>query len=280
MGGFASMRLNSVTLISSSDPDPLLSADSCGSQIGLRLVRESRRHRGTAGVVADMLLKDSDCADGLALVVEASASPLVDMGPMFALALRPYAGPQTCVLGESALGRHCGVCLCDRESFSLVPDLGFFDFKEQFLPLLRSKGWEIESVKIAPRALRLRSRAEWLAIVGAWARRFSEDCEAGTVESESMPLSGHREDGVCVIEPGAVTRGAVIASSIIMAGAVVEAGAVVARSVIGPGAVIAAGSVVVDAVVPVGARVDSNSLRISDPSGSRLQRRIAAMGEG
>ena len=166
----------------------------------------------------------------------------------------------------------------DRESFSLVPDVGFFDLKEQFLPLLRSTGRVIESVTIAPRALRLRSRAEWLAIVEAWARSSFGVREAEMVDSESALPSDHREDGVCVIEPGAVTRGAVISSSIIMAGAVLEPGAVVAPSVIGPGAVIAAGSVVVDAVVPARARVDSKRGRMSHSSGPRWQQGVATMG--
>ncbi len=279
ISGLVSVDLGSMTVVLSEEPDQILATGQNGTFSDLHHVCELRRHRGTAGVVADQVLKDSD-RDGFILVVEASASPVVDLRPMLAVLSRLAARSQACVLSESELGRYCGVCLFDRQSFSLVPDVGFFDLKEQFLPLLRSKGRLIESVTIAPRALRLQSRAAWLAIVEAWGRLSSEDRAAGLIESEPPFRSDHRENGVCVIESGAVVRGAVIISSIIMAGAVVESGAVVARSVIGPGAVIAAGSVVVDAVVPVGARVDSNSLRISDPSGSRLQRRIAAMGEG
>ncbi len=269
-----------MTVISSGDQafSPSVSAGGVGSR--LRLVRESRRHRGTAGVVADQLLEESDRAGGMVLVVEASASPVVDLGPMFALASRAEAGSQTCVLGQSELGRYCGVCLCDRESFSLVPDVGFFDLKEQFLPRLLSAGRVIKSVSVAPRAFRLRSRREWLAIVEAWARWSSGVCEAGMIDSESTSPPDHREDGVCVIEPGAVIHEAVISSSIIMAGAVVESGAVVARSVIGPDAVIAAGSVVVDTVVPAGARVDSNTVRMAAPSSVRLPGEISTMGGG
>jgi ADP-glucose pyrophosphorylase len=75
-----------------------------------------------------------------------------------------------------------------------------------------------------------------------------------------------------------VINEAVISSSIIMAGAVVESGAIVARSVIGPGAVIAAGSVVVDAVVPARARVDSKRGRMSHSSSPRWQPGVATMG--
>jgi hypothetical protein len=278
--GLDAVRLDSVTVISSADQafSPSVSGGGVGSR--LRLVRESRQHRGTAGVVADQLREKSDRADGMVLVVEASASPVVDLGPMLALASRASAGSRTSILGQSELGRYCGVCLCDQESFTLVPDVGFFDLKEQFLPQLRSAGGAINAVTIAPRALRLRSRREWLAIVEAWAQCAFGVGEGGMGDSESTSPPEHREDGVCVIEPGAVIREAVISSSIIMAGAVVESGAIVARSVIGPGAVIAAGSVVVDAVVPARGRVDSNRMRVSDPAGLRLPRGIANMGGG
>ncbi len=280
LGGFDSFNLASVTVISSHDPGPGPAATCERSIAGLRYVRDSRLNRGTAGVVADQILKDAGRTDGMVLVLEASSSPAVDMRPVLARKFDVLAGSQACVLGVSELGRYCGVCLCDRESFSLVPDVGFCDFKEQFLPLLRSAGRVIESATIAPRAWRLRSRTEWLAIVEAWARRAFDDCEEGTVCFESTLPTGHREDGVCVIEPGALTHGAVIASSIIMTGAVVESGAVVARSVIGPGAVIAAGSVVVDAVVPARAKIDSHRMRMSHPSSLRFPRSIPTMEAG
>ncbi len=273
--GLDAVHLDSVTVILSADQDSPPSVSGGGASARLRLVRESRQHRGTAGVVNDQLREESDCADGMVLVVEASASPVVDLGPMLALASRAAAGLPTCVLGASELGRYCGVCLCDWGAFSHVPDVGFFDLKEQFLPLLRSSGRVIETVTIAPRALRLRSRTEWLAIVEAWARWSSGALGGGMIDSGSTSPPDHREDGVCVIEPGAVIREAVIISSIIMAGAVIEPGAVVARSVIGPGARISAGSKVVDTIVPAGASVDSNRMRMSAQPGSRWQRGIA-----
>lgn len=276
--GYGAVDLASVTVILSGDSAPDASVMTLESSMGLGCVREPRQHRGTAGVVADQILKDSDRADALILVIEASASPVVDLGPMFARASSASRGSQACVIGESELGRYCGVCMCDRESFGLVPEIGFFDLKEQFLPLLRSTGRKIESVTIAPRALRLRSRADWLAIVEVWASRTLIDGEAGMGDFGLAPSSGHREDGVCVIEPGAVTRGAIISSSIIMAGAVVEPGAVVARSVVGPGAVIAADSVVVDAVVPARQIVESRRSRSSGPAGARRQKNIIGLG--
>ncbi len=278
--GLDTVHLDSVTVISSADQDSLPPVRGEDMIPRLRLIRDSRQHRGTAGVVADQLLEESARPDGMVLVVEASASPMVDLGTMLAMGSSATSGSQMCLLGQSELGRYCGVCLCDRESFALVPDVGFFDLKEQFLPQLRSAGRVIKSLTIAPRALCLRSRAEWISIVEAWARWSSGVREGGVIDSESTSPPDHREDGVCVIESGAVVREAVISSSIIMAGAVVESGAVVARSVIGPDAVITAGSVVVDAVVPARARVESNRMRMSVPSSVRLSRRNAAMGGG
>lgn len=212
---------------------------------GVSSVVETRPHRGTAGALRD---NQSHAGGGseLLLVVELSASPVgVELGPLLENGNAVRVSPCTCVVGESSLGRYCGVALCHRSAFELVPEVGFFDFKEQLLPAIRAAGGEIHPVVIADRARRIRTRPEWLEAVTAWQeiRARSELCDDRS--SRVVRQGGGRS----LIDPRAVTAGATIVSSIIMDGAVVEPGAVVARSMIGPGMHVQAGARIIDSMV-------------------------------
>lgn len=226
----------------------LVSADcEFGDSVGdfnVRVIRESREHRGTAGAVCDSC--DLMAADsGPILLVELSASPAVQLGPMFEAWDLLRRSPAACVLGQSNLGRYCGVALGHRALFDLVPDTGFFDFKEQLLPLLRLAGGGVSSVVIADRARRVWSRSDWLDVVLLW-----DEFAAGSVSRESqrgrppekLPLGS-------LIVPGAVTAGATVVKSIVLQGAVLQPGALVARSVIGPGMRVPADARVIDSWV-------------------------------
>lgn len=212
---------------------------------GLEITRESRSHRGTAGAVADELMRRPECDSDLVLVVELSASPAIRLTGMLRRAARCLDGDSFLLLAESRLGRYCGVTACHRRCFDRVPPVGFFDLKEQLLPALRHDGTMIDAELVAERAMRTRTRSEWLRTVEAWSTLDASRHDASDVEGQAPARPGP----VSVIMSGARAEGATVVSSIVMDGAVVEPGAVVARSVIGPGMRVRARSRVVDAVV-------------------------------
>lgn len=234
------MRAGSWQILLSQGQEPWPTLDVSG----VSSVFETRPHRGTAGALRDHQFQ-AGCGSELILVVELSASPVVGLGPLLANGDAVRASRGVCVVGESSLGRYCGVTLCHRFAFELVPEVGFFDFKEQLLPAIRAAGAEIRPVVIADRARRIRTRREWLEAVTAWQeiRAQSEPCDD---RSSRVRRQG---GGRSLVDPGAVTDGATIVNSIIMDEAVVEAGAVVARSVIGPGMRVPAGARVIDSMV-------------------------------
>ena len=199
---------------------------------------EARAHRGTAGTIADWCVASNleEKEVEWIFLIEGSASPAVNLSRLF------KSISEECeydvILGISELDRHCGCMLIRRSAFEHVPDLGFFDLKEQLLPVIRESGGRIGGEVIATRALRISDQSSWLQILAAWnARRSSKD-GPGSASGERPKPS--------LIMPGARTEGAEIIGSIILNGAVVEPGAVVARSVIASGVRIPAGTVVTD----------------------------------
>lgn len=209
-----------------------------------KVIYEPRSHRGTAGALSDDARRAGRKPRDL-LVVELSACPAVQLDGLIASWKSRRAESRTCVIGESSLRRYCGVSLFDRCLFNLVPEVGFFDFKEQLLPALRNAGGVIEAVTVAERARRIRTRTEWIEAVGAW-RQFTT---MSSLEVDRGWLRPAPMENGSVVSSAAVTAGATIVSSIVMDAAVVEPGALVARSVIGPGVRIPAHAQIIDAVV-------------------------------
>ena len=204
---------------------------------------EPRSHRGTAGVLRDVL-EDRLDHDGLVVVVEASASPAVRLS---SLVERARSDPDGSIvfLGISELDRYAGVMVVPFRILQSVPSVGFFDLKEQLLPLCRARGYGLEGEVIARRAIRIHDRESWLAAIHEW-RLLHE------LDSEPEWCAGSRIEGASVVSNTSQVDGATIVSSIVMPGARLEPGAVVARSIIADGAVVSRDRVVTDRIVSVG----------------------------
>lgn len=239
LGGSGSLRAGSWRLLLSHDQSVWEGVEV--SDVGAAY--ETVAHRGTAGAVLDSLrLNDGECAP--LLLVEVSASPVVDLGPLVAAWDQVRNRKFGCVLGASKLGRYCGVALCQRAVFELVPKVGFFDLKEQLLPAILRAGGGIESTVVADRARRVRDRLEWLYAVQAWREFAASPKVMGDCALTRSGNGGERN----LIATSASTSGASVVSSIVMDEAIVEPGGVVARSIIGPGMRVPAGARIVDAI--------------------------------
>ena len=204
---------------------------------------ETRAHRGTAGTIADWCAVrkfDQEDVEWI-LLIEGSASPAVDLSP-FRLAAANDSEFEV-ILGASELDRHCGCMLLRRRVFDLVPALGFFDLKEQLLPVIRESGGRIGVEVVAERALRISDQASWLQALSVWralnTRPGSEDRARRSMPNQSLIMPGARIDGAEIIQ------------SIILSGAVIEPGAVIARSVVASGVRVSAGTVVSDVVLGI-----------------------------
>jgi NDP-sugar pyrophosphorylase family protein len=126
-----------------------------------------------------------------------------------------------------------------------VPEVGFFDIKEQLLPRLHALGEASRATRITRRVRRIRDRAGYLDAVRSWALARPPTPEPAT------PRRAGSAHGACVISQGAaVGAGAVLHDSVLLAGAHVGARAIVSRSVIGRGGRVAAGGRALKAVLP------------------------------
>lgn len=212
---------------------------------GVQISADSRDHRGSGGVVSDELRRLGSPADAVVLLVEISASPAVDLSSLFRVGVASSGSCDRICVGESRLGRYCGVSLLPRRVFELSPKIGFVDFKEQLIPMAMSKGIALEACKIANRAIRLRSREDWLDVVSSCAGEVGLGGLASSVKGDAC----FRFNGACAVARGARIGQATLVSSVVMEGAEIGDGAIVARSVIGPGARVPPHARVIDSLV-------------------------------
>ena len=131
-----------------------------------------------------------------------------------------------------------------------VPDAGYMDIKEQWLPRCIEEGLNVRtSTTLNFMPFPLRTREQFLS---ASAVAVGQSCPI----NDSPPVLGPLRpltrtlDKSRIAEDARVARDAVVADAVVMPGAKIGAGAIVVRSIICPGAVVPAGAVVVDDVVP------------------------------
>ncbi|MEL6796738.1 MAG: hypothetical protein AAFO89_07920 [Planctomycetota bacterium] len=149
-------------------------------------------------------------------------------------------------------GEPAGIMLVRHGSLELVPDEGFMDVKEQWLPKVVRAGlkvWTSETRDYCPYPLRTR---EQFLRASAIAAGLPQTGQPDPVLGPPRVL-GTGIDKSRVSETAQVAPGAVIADAIIMPGAVIGAGAIVVRSIVCPEATVGPNEEVVDRIVPAAA---------------------------
>ena len=201
---------------------------------------DPRPHRGTAGVLADVASKDKDRGEGVDyfLAVDRSNCPPPTIRPF----LDRLADNPDVLIAVSEIDRVAGMMAIRCEALELVPDVGYFDLKEQFVQKVISQGLAVRATPVMHRALRIDSLASWLDTI-----RFLRDPD---YREQRWPDA--IVEGACSIDPAAELGSAKVVDSIIMGGAKLGDGVVVARSVIAGGVVIRDGMHVIDAIVGEG----------------------------
>lgn len=197
---------------------------------GWSLRPDASSYRGPAGVVRDATLDLSP--DDHVLVGEASRA----VGDCILELLRTHAATGAdATIGVNPDHSPAGILVLRRRTLECIPDVGYMDIKEQFLPKIVSLGFNIRTtVLAAPGAIGFRTRLELLA-------------------AASLCDQHARTTTVARIAPTAVVHDeAHVVESIIGPSARIEAGAVVVRSIVTGSAVVTAGTAVHDAIVTPG----------------------------
>ena len=195
---------------------------------------DPRSNRGTAGVIADhwknLPAEDRD-ADYI-VVIDRSTCPPHTL-ERFSVAISSGADV---VIGVSELDRLAGIIAIKPVILDFVPEIGYFDLKEQAFQAAFNAGLKVIAASLIPRALRLNTIKGWIDSVRFHAFHSSDEDSRRIIR------------GSC-IDPDADVRNAAIIDSVVMKDVLIHDDVVVARSIICEGVEIPAGARVVDSVV-------------------------------
>jgi hypothetical protein len=199
--------------------------------------RDPRPYRGTGGLLRD--LAEGYGFDGWMLVANAAQLLLAPLAHLYA---RLHMGRGDVRLMAEENGRVSGIMLINCQALRTVPEVGYFDLKEQFLSKARQQGAGVGVVRQRlPIGISVRERSRYLQAV---AHEHADATAAAEFDDDAWATR------FAVVEPGAfVHPSAVIHDSVVLAGARVAAGAAVIRSVLCSSANVAAGEVVRNSVV-------------------------------
>jgi len=202
------------------------------------LMVDQRSHRGTGGILADFRLahRGVQAEDAAFLMIEGNCLAPPTLEPLVNEFHRTSAA---IAFGTFSRDRLRGVCLVAESSLNLVPDVGFFDLKEQLVMAIRQSGGKVIGADLNDPLLRLTSLSSLLEAI---ARISGEGPEYAR---EDVILTADN----CIHDIEWVGSGAGIVNSLLMPGVKVGDGAIVARSFVGSGVEIPPGQRVIDAVI-------------------------------
>ena len=129
------------------------------------------------------------------------------------------------------------------KALDVVPDIGYFDLKEQLIPSIRKRGQRVCSVEVTDCLTRIRTLESYITAIQRWAMRNAppESMELHHQATGRTVLDRGRRLGACIIEVGSeVSSEAVVHDSIILEGASVHSGAVISRSLVASGVMVQA----------------------------------------
>ncbi len=220
---------------------------------------EPRAFRGTAGLLHDLCRGYP--ADAHVLVVEAARYVACDLTPLWRSHARSGADITIACNGDGSLA---GMYIVRCSSLHSVSQIGYTDFKEQFLVQAAQRDLLVRTVPLPGRgALPLRCRTDLLE-AAAEASGANDPYNRVAVSTGVLPSEGCY--GLQILCPGAtLAEDATLVDSILMPGATVASGACVVRCVVCCGCIVQAGADIADAVI--GPHGQSTDRAANMPSG-------------
>ncbi len=207
----------------------------------VQVIVEPARWRGTGGTIQDVVADVSERE--LFLMVEGSCLP----PPWLERLFEPLGADGICSIGIGDESEPAGVYAFKGEVLTLFPSVGYFDVKEQLLPMLYEGGRGARAVKVADHVTRLRERMGYLDAVsrmsGQQMVNDARDEARRRVSTSAVVSATSLVEADVVIEDDAIVH-----DSVVMTGAVIRAGAVVKRSVVGSNVEITARRIVNETV--------------------------------
>ena len=203
-------------------------ADNIGA---ISLLRDQTEHRGTAGTLMDFVNKSANKND--ILVIEGTMIPPAHPHKIFDREFferEDIAG----VFGRTDNGQPAGMMLLKRRVLDLVPDIGFFDLKEQLLPRVLERGNTILVRSITDDTTRLSSQENYFDCNKILGARLDQDKPHGPWIHPDAHVHSEVTLGVNVlVGPGArIDPGVVLEDAIILGGAHIGMNSLVIQSIV------------------------------------------------
>lgn len=213
----------------------------------IRTMAEPGDFRGPAGVLRDITRKDDP--EAVILVAEGTRYIAGSLAPL----VQDWARSEPDILiARSPDGKPAGIMLIRTKALEIVPEAGYMDIKEQWLPRCIEQGFRVRTSTTRQfMPFPLRTREQFLS---ASAVAVGQSCPI----HDSPPVLGPLRplvrtlDRTRIAEDAQIARDAIVSDSIVMPGSKVGAGAVVVRSMVCEGASVAPNQVVVDGVIAAG----------------------------
>lgn len=213
------------TIVVYGPPVPAPRALPAPAGVAMRVIEETRRWRGAAGVVRDACEHTPSEVD--ILVLEGARWFGTALAPIVEQHRRSESSATISKLPDDS---PAGVYVLSSSTLKLIPAKGFMDLKEQFLARVMSTSRTAGVYGLnSPGSIALRTRADLL---------------------EASHAAGGRTKGGSLVHPDAVVDpSAHVVDSVVMAGAHIGEGAILARSIALDGSRLPPWSEVTDAVV-------------------------------
>ena len=234
----------------------------------VRILSQSASWRGPGGIVRDA--SNDLRSDEVVLVVEASCLPPLSLEPI----LDALADGATAVVGAGADDEPAGVYGFARKAIQQIPDVGFYDLKEQLFPALCDLGDPARLVRLGGRVRRIRDRTTYFRAVRASLAGGADGDDGPRCSPQATISPEARILGCSIIEEGVVVeRGAVVHDSVVMAGATIHRDAIVSRCVLGPGAKVLSAERRVDGILTATDGKDQGgAVKVTAPASVGAQR--------
>ena len=206
----------------------------------LEVTTDKNEHRGTAGTLRDTILGRENEND--VLVIEGTTIPPQNIQVVCDVRI-DEEGVEGVII-KTPQSEPSGMIILKKRVLELVPEVGFFDLKEQLIPKVISDGSRIVVQEIPDRLRRITKVEDYLDHIAEFPRPGVSrgELDPSIHKTAQIDPTAVLTSSVLVCKGVQVGPGAIIDQAVLLEGCQIGANALVTRSVVKPNTQIQAGS--------------------------------------
>ena len=206
----------------------------------LEVTTDKNEHRGTAGTLRDTILERDGEND--ILVIEGTTIPPRNI--QVVSDVRIDGDDVDGAIIKTPQSEPAGMIILKKRVLELVPEVGFFDLKEQLIPKVISDGNRVVVQQIEDRLRRITTVEDYLDHMADFSGQGASrgELEPSIHETAQIDPTAVLTSSVLVCKGVQVGPGAIIDQAVLLEGSQIGANALVTRSIVKPNTQIQAGS--------------------------------------